>query len=60
MVPENVSYYEGSDDMPAHIKSSLFGRSVQIPITKGHLNLGTWLGIYLCEYRTRIQVETWY
>lgn len=55
MVPENASYYthtfEGSDDMPAHIKSSLMGSSVQIPVTNGKLNLGTWQGIYLCEHR---------
>ena len=55
MVPENASYYkhifEGSDDMPAHIKSSLLGSSVQIPITNGRLNLGTWQGIYLSEHR---------
>ncbi|MDJ0646688.1 MAG: secondary thiamine-phosphate synthase enzyme YjbQ [Flavobacteriaceae bacterium] len=55
MVPENASYYkhtyEGSDDMPAHIKASLMGTSVQIPITNGKLNLGTWQGIYLCEHR---------
>ncbi|RED48168.1 secondary thiamine-phosphate synthase enzyme YjbQ [Seonamhaeicola aphaedonensis] len=55
MVPENAPYYkhtyEGSDDMPAHIKSSLLGASVQIPITKGKLNLGVWQGIYLCEHR---------
>jgi len=55
MVPENAPYYthtfEGSDDMPAHIKSSLMGSSVQIPITNGKLNLGTWQGIYLCEHR---------
>ncbi|MFS4456338.1 secondary thiamine-phosphate synthase enzyme YjbQ [Maribacter sp. 2304DJ31-5] len=55
MVPENAPYYlhnyEGPDDMPAHIKASLMGTSVQIPITKGTLNLGTWQGIYLCEHR---------
>lgn len=55
MVPENAPYYihtyEGADDMPAHIKSSLMGASVQIPITKGKLNLGIWQGIYLCEHR---------
>ena len=55
MVPENAPYYkhthEGSDDMPAHIKASLLGASVQIPITKGKLNLGIWQGIYLCEHR---------
>ena len=57
MVPENQSYYkhtfEGSDDMPAHIKASLMGVSVQIPITNGKLNLGIWQGIYLCEHRNR-------
>jgi len=55
MVPENAPYYvhtfEGPDDMPAHIKASLMGFSVQIPITSGRLNLGTWQGIYLCEHR---------
>lgn len=55
MVPENQPYYvhtyEGADDMPAHIKSSLMGNSVQIPITNGRLNLGTWQGVYLCEHR---------
>ncbi|MBP1841360.1 secondary thiamine-phosphate synthase enzyme YjbQ [Formosa algae] len=55
MVPENQPYYihtyEGADDMPAHIKSSLMGASVLIPITNGRLNLGTWQGIYLCEHR---------
>lgn len=44
---------EGSDDMPAHIKSSMLGCSVQIPITNGRLNLGTWQGIYLGEHRNR-------
>ena len=55
MIPENAVYYkhtyEGSDDMPAHIKASLLGSSVEIPITKGKLNLGIWQGIYLCEHR---------
>lgn len=55
MVPEDAPYYihtyEGPDDMPAHIKASLMGASVQIPITDGKLNLGTWQGIYLCEHR---------
>jgi len=55
MVPENQSYYkhtyEGADDMPAHLKSSILGSSIQIPITQGKLNLGTWQGIYLCEHR---------
>ena len=54
-VPENASYYlhtyEGSDDMPAHIKASTIGTSVSIPITKGRLNLGIWQGIYLGEHR---------
>jgi len=55
MVPENAPYflhnYEGSDDMPAHIKTSLMGSNVQIPITNGKLNIGIWQGIYLCEHR---------
>ncbi|MDP3150208.1 MAG: secondary thiamine-phosphate synthase enzyme YjbQ [Ignavibacteria bacterium] len=55
IAPENAPYYvhttEGSDDMPAHIKASLLGFSITIPITKGRLNLGTWQGIYLCEHR---------
>lgn len=55
MVPENAPYYrhdtEGSDDMPAHIKASLMGSSVSIPVTSGALNLGLWQGIYLCEHR---------
>lgn len=44
---------EGPDDMPAHIKASMMGSSVSIPITKGRLNLGTWQGIWLCEHRDR-------
>lgn len=55
MVKENEPYYdhtlEGADDMPAHPKSSLIGVSITIPITNGRLNLGTWQGIYLCEFR---------
>lgn len=55
MVPENMPYYkhnyEGPDDMPAHIKTSLMGSQVQIPITNGKLNLGIWQGIYLGEHR---------
>ena len=55
LVPENEPYfkhtYEGSDDMPAHIKSSILGCELNIPITEGELNLGTWQGIYLCEHR---------
>ena len=57
MVPENAPYYqhtfEGPDDMPAHLKSSILGSSVSIPITGGKFNLGTWQGIYLCEHRNR-------
>jgi len=55
MVPENDPVYrhtmEGPDDMPAHLKSSLLGQSITIPVTSGRLNLGTWQGIYLCEFR---------
>ncbi|UBZ07138.1 secondary thiamine-phosphate synthase enzyme YjbQ [Salegentibacter mishustinae] len=55
MVPENMPYYkhtlEGLDDMPAHIKASLLGSSLQIPVTNGKLNMGTWQGIYLAEHR---------
>ena len=43
--------FEGADDMPAHIKASLMGSSVSIPITNGKLNLGIWQGVYLCEHR---------
>ncbi|WP_077342502.1 secondary thiamine-phosphate synthase enzyme YjbQ [Pseudocolwellia agarivorans] len=55
MVPENAPYYqhtyEGSDDMPAHIKTSLLGNNITIPITAGRLNMGIWQGIYLGEHR---------
>ncbi|WDE96954.1 secondary thiamine-phosphate synthase enzyme YjbQ [Lentisphaera profundi] len=55
MVPENAPYYlhtcEGPDDMPAHLKSSILGSSLSIPIKNGRLALGTWQGIYLCEHR---------
>ena len=55
LVKENEPYYmhteEGADDMPSHAKSSLTGVSVTIPVTGGGLNLGTWQGIYLCEFR---------
>jgi len=55
LIPENDPTYshvfEGSDDMPAHIKSSLLGPEVTIPIKKGKLHMGTWQGIYLCEFR---------
>ena len=57
LVPEKQGYYshtmEGPDDMPAHLKSSILGSSIDIPITNGNLNLGTWQGIYLCEHRNR-------
>ena len=55
LVKDREPYYqhtlEGNDDMPAHAKSSIIGTSVTIPITNGKLNLGTWQGIYLCEFR---------
>lgn len=54
IAPENSPYIhtiEGPDDMPAHVKSSLLGSSVTIPITSGRLNLGTWQGVFLCEHR---------
>ena len=57
LVPEDAPYfihtYEGPDDMPAHIKASLMGASIQVPITNGRLNMGIWQGIYLCEHRNR-------
>ena len=68
LVPENQPYYrhtlEGADDMPAHIKSSLFGASLTIPVSNGRLNLGTWQGIYLCEFRNhggrrRLVISVW-
>ena len=55
LVPESATYFkhtfEGPDDMTSHIKSSLLGSSVSVPVTNGRLNLGTWQGIYLCEHR---------
>lgn len=55
MVPEDAGYFEhtleGPDDMTSHIKASILGSSVTIPITNGGLNLGTWQGVYLCEHR---------
>ena len=57
LVPEEQSYYrhtyEGSDDMPAHLKTSLLGASISIPIKNGNLELGMWQGIYLCEHRNK-------
>lgn len=55
MIPENdpvyMHTYEGADDMPAHLKSSVIGAEITIPITRHRLNLGTWQGIYFCEFR---------
>lgn len=57
MVPEDTSMFEhtleGADDMTSHIKSSILGHSVSVPVTNGRFNLGTWQGIYLCEHRNR-------
>jgi secondary thiamine-phosphate synthase enzyme len=56
-VPEEAPYWthtsEGADDMPAHIKASLLGPSLTLPVSEGRLALGTWQGIYLCEHRNR-------
>jgi secondary thiamine-phosphate synthase enzyme len=55
LIPENDPIYshtlEGADDMPAHLKSSIIGQSITIPVTNGRLNLGTWQGVYFCEFR---------
>jgi secondary thiamine-phosphate synthase enzyme len=55
LIPENSKLYthtlEGKDDMPAHLKSSILGQSITIPITNNRLNLGTWQGVYFCEFR---------
>lgn len=55
LVPENFPHFEhtseGADDMPAHIKTALFGNSLLVPVTNGKLDIGTWQGIYLCEFR---------
>ena len=57
IVPENLPFLvhtmEGPDDMPAHIKAAMIGHSVTLPITNSRLNLGTWQGLYLCEFRNR-------
>jgi secondary thiamine-phosphate synthase enzyme len=54
-VPESAAYWshvlEGSDDMPAHVKASLFGPTVTVPVRDGRFALGTWQGVYLCEHR---------
>ena len=56
-VPEDAPYWthtvEGPDDMPAHVKASLLGPSLSLPVGAGRLRLGTWQGIYLCEHRDR-------
>ena len=61
LVPENQSYYkhilEGPDDMPAHIKSTMIGNSLSLPLSNGILALGTWQGIYLCEHRSSKQTR---
>ena len=61
LVPENQSYYkhilEGPDDMPAHIKSTIIGNSLSLPLSNGTLALGTWQGIYLCEHRSSNQAR---
>jgi secondary thiamine-phosphate synthase enzyme len=67
LVPDGFNYnhsLEGADDMPAHFKSSMFGVSLNIPITNGRLNLGTWQGIYLNEHRNhpglrKIVITVW-
>lgn len=55
LIPEGLPLYqhtmEGKDDMPAHIKTSMIGPSITVPVTDGKMNLGTWQGIYLCEFR---------
>ncbi|MEA2041737.1 MAG: secondary thiamine-phosphate synthase enzyme YjbQ [Bacteroidota bacterium] len=57
LIPENEPYYthtaEGSDDMPSHVKSGLIGADLSIPVRNGQLSLGTWQGIYLCEFRNQ-------
>ena len=59
LVPENMPFLthttEGPDDMPAHIKAALIGNSITLPITNGRFNLGTWQGIYLCEFRNHAE-----
>jgi len=67
LAPEGADYahhYEGTDDMPAHIKAVLLGSQVTIPISNGRLSLGAWQGLYLCEHRNhggrrRLVVTLW-
>ncbi len=61
IAPEDFPYrhtVEGPDDMPAHVKAALLGSSVSIPVRDGHLALGTWQGIYLCEHRNQAHART--
>lgn len=62
MVPEDQPYYrhtfEGSDDMPAHIKGAMLGFEITLPVTDGRLDVGTWQGIYLCEHPDRASSRT--
>jgi secondary thiamine-phosphate synthase enzyme len=57
LIPDGSSFFmhdsEGDDDMPAHLKASIIGQTITIPITNNKLNLGTWQGIYLCEFRNQ-------
>lgn len=61
-VPERAAYYqhtfEGDDDMPAHIKASILGNSLSLPITNGQLNIGIWQGVYLGEHRNHANSRT--
>ena len=62
LIPEDTSLYvhtdEGPDDMTSHIKSSIFGSSVSVPVTNGKFSLGTWQGIYLCQFRNNLRSRT--
>lgn len=62
LIPERHPAYthilEGDDDMPAHLKASLIGQSITVPITNRRLNLGIWQGIYFCEFRNRVDSRT--
>ncbi len=62
LAPENEPYYlhtdEGSDDLPAHLKNSLLGASLSIPISNGRFNMGIWQGVYLCEHRNHASSRT--
>mgnify|MGYP000582890333 FL=1 len=62
LAPENAAYFErtfeGSDDMPAHVKSGLLGCEISLPVGQGRLQLGTWQGVYLGEHRNSARVRT--